>query len=175
MSDEQLTPEINDAFSAPEANLANVSEEKPILQFERFSAWWVLLLSVITFGIYPVYWLYTRTSKVSELVTENKVSSFRLNAFLVLVIAYWVIAFAGGFIGEEAGTLFTALSGLVTIGYLVFYVLIAFGARRALREIINSGSEDFTPLKGISSGLGTFFAPAIYLQYKANEAIDKQS
>ncbi|WP_440876940.1 DUF4234 domain-containing protein [Thalassotalea sp. PLHSN55] len=175
MSDNQATPEISEAFAAPEADLANVKEDKPILKFERFSAWWVFLLSFITMGIYPVYWLYTRISKANELAVEDKVPTFRLNAFIVLVIAYWVLSFAVGFTADETGGVLAMINGVVSIAYFVLYLLVVFGARRAIREIINAGTDEYVPVKGILSGLGTFFGGGIYLQYKINQAIDNQS
>ncbi len=167
MSDIESSPEISDAFTAPEANLANVSEEKPVLELERFSAWGVLGLSIITMGIYYLYWLYSRGNKVNSLTTTAKVKI----GMLVVYIVWTLISNVIQYVFPPEDPTFLIGFGIVTIAMIIPYVLAVFSFRKALEEIINAGTSETVALGGVL----TFFFSAIYFQYKINEAIDNQN
>lgn len=158
------TPE--NAFEAPQANLHDTSLEKPILQLERFSAWGVFGLSIITFGIYFVYWLYTRTPKANELSQENKLSMNILYAYLALYVASFVTSFTA----TDDNTTLVMINFVLSMVNFILYILVVFGLRKVLSEVINKGSTEEIKLGGVL----TFFFSVIYFQYKINEAIDAQ-
>jgi hypothetical protein len=148
-------------FAAPEAELTNKTmQNKPVLQFQRISAWFVFFIGLITLGIYNVYWLYSRTLIANNLTKENKVNINLLYSYVSL--------FSIGIVASIADI--GSLSFIVQIINLVVYIFLVFSIRRALIEIINAGSETHTHLNGIL----TFLFSSIYFQYKINEAIDKQ-
>lgn len=163
-----MTDSIDNAFEAPKADLSEISNEQPILQFERKSAWLVFFLSLITFGIYVIYWLYTRIPVANQAInSENKVNINLLNGYIALYILSMVLTFTAG---EDNTTLILIGSG-ISIASTVTYLVLIFSFRSTLREIINYGNSDaeYTNVNGII----TFFGSAIYFQYKINQATDK--
>ena len=149
------------AFAAPQAELSNNTvKEKPILQFERISAWFVFFIGMFTFGIYNVYWLYSRSLVANNLVKENKINITLVYSYISL----FIISLVSTFTGLETLSMITQL-----INFIV-YILLVFSMRRVFIEIINTGSENYTHLSGIL----TFLFSSIYFQYKINEAIDSQ-
>lgn len=146
-------------YKAPEASLETGTDSSGVHNFERFSAWGVFGLSLITLGIYPAYWLYTRSKRVNSF-HHNKISMGLLNTFIAAVIVSFII----GFLIEavDLGDAFLMLSGLLQILYFILYLVVLFTFRSRLKEI--TGAKVNPVL--------TFFAAAIYLQYKINKCID---
>ncbi|WP_193162454.1 DUF4234 domain-containing protein [Microbulbifer hainanensis] len=130
-------------------------------EFSRFSAWGVFGLSLITLGIYPIYWLYTRANIINQ-HHENKISMVWLN---LLVISF-IIAFFGGFLGQSAAVATLLLA--TNIVYMVSYLASLFKVRNRLQDMMN---ERFGAKYSVGPVL-TFFFSAIYLQYKINQCID---
>lgn len=166
MSDTNVTPEVENAFEAPKADLTNTSTEKPILEMERFSAWGVFGLSIITFGIYWVYWMYTRITQLNGLSEEKKVNVNYLNAYIGLYIVNLVFS-----IVNSQDTAIVIASGVISLVSFIVLMIVIFSARRVIEEVINKGSAEPVALGGVM----TFFFQVIYFQYKINEAIDNQS
>ncbi|HBR98869.1 MAG TPA: hypothetical protein DD979_16060 [Gammaproteobacteria bacterium] len=156
----------SNVYKAPESNLHQAADgQSPILNFKRFSAWGVFFLSVITLGFYGYYWLYNRGRCVNE-NTDKKLSFVPLIVTIVSVVALNIAPFIGG---SVLSNLFVIL-GLYLTTIVSFYMCV-FSTRNRLKSIINAGSE--SPVK--VGPILTFFFSHIYLQYKINQAIDKQS
>lgn len=148
-------------YQAPESNLNEPqSGRKPILEFERFTAWAVFFLAIFTFGIYSAYWLVSRTKQANSLA-KNQVNINLVYGYIGLVVAQLVFAFAA----PES-----LLGSLVSLASFVVLLIVVFTLRTSLTELINEGSEEPVKLGPIL----TFFFNIIYFQYKINEAIDKQ-
>lgn len=146
-------------YQAPQSVLDEASEAAGIENFKRFSAWGVFGLAVITFGIYCVYWLYSRSNKLNEF-HPNKMSVALLSAYLWAYVIYLVASFSSGFLGGNPVVMMT-ISALGLLN-LVLYLVVLFKLRNRLAEVMG------TKLGPIM----TFFFNTIYLQYKINEAID---
>ncbi len=168
MSDTDLTPETQNAFEAPKADLSTPATSNPILEMKRFSAWGVFGLTIITFGLYYLYWLYTRMNKINSLSTVAKANLTALYAYIVIS----VVNNAGSFFIDETQLVLASL-GLIALALVGFVALLIsiYSTRRALSEVINKGSQEEVKLGGVL----TFFFSVIYFQYKINEAIDNQS
>ncbi|WP_426369516.1 DUF4234 domain-containing protein [Pseudocolwellia sp. HL-MZ7] len=167
MSDIESTPETQNAFEAPKADLSTPVTENPILEMKRFTAWGVFGLTIITFGLYYLYWLYTRMNKINSLSVVAKANLTALYAYIVISVLNNIGSFA---IDETQTALFMIIGLLGIIGFVALLIAI-FSTRKALSEIINKGSQEEVKLGGIL----TFFFSVIYFQYKINEAIDNQS
>ncbi len=148
---------IVNPYRTPEADLKTTQSTLKATIFSRFSAWWVFLLSVVTFGIYPAYWLYTRTNTANT-VTDKPISPALLNIFIVFVVAS-VIA---GFLDASD---FAEIVLAVNIIYITIYIVLLFKLRNKLQVIL---AQKLSPAL-------TFFGAAIYLQYKINQSIDKST
>jgi len=160
MSDTQNSPESENAFAAPQAELIDTADDRPVLQLEQISAWFVFFVGALTLGIYNVYWLYTRTQDANELAKEHKVKTFILHSYVSLFIINFVVTFLS----------MPKLAAAIQITSFVVYLFLVFSLRDALKEIINTGNKQSVHLNG---GL-TFFFSSIYFQYKINEAIENQ-
>ncbi len=145
-------------YQTPSSDLDSPADSG-ICKFKRFSAWGVFGLSLITFGIYPAYWLYNR-SKVLNSFHENRISSLLLSVFLLFVVLSFSIGVLSGAIPEN--TVLAGVNAAISIPYVILYVVLLFKFRGRIKEV--SGREVGPVL--------TFFGSAIYLQYKINCFID---
>lgn len=157
-----MSENTSNVYEAPEANLTqtNGSSNKPILNFERFSAWGVFFLTIITIGIYGVYWLISRTNKANALATKQ-VSQGLIYGYLALYVVNFILSFTGAP---------PALSLSISLASMVVGLIYIFTLRASITELINEGSSEPVKLGGVK----TFFFNIIYFQYKINEAIDRQ-
>ncbi|MEI8642978.1 DUF4234 domain-containing protein [Pseudoalteromonas sp. Hal040] len=157
-----MSEESANIYEAPEAELTqqNNGGNKPILNFERFSAWGVFFLSLFTLGIYGVFWLVSRTNQANTLA-KHKVSQNLVYGYIALYVINIGLAFTS--IPE-------GLSAIVSLASFVVGIVLVFSLRTSIKELINEGSNEPVHLGGIL----TFFFNVIYFQYKINEAIDNQ-
>ena len=157
-----MSEESANIYEAPEAELTqqNTSGNRPILNFDRFSAWGVFFLCLFTFGIYAVYWLVSRANKTNALA-KHQVNQNLIYGYIAIYAINFVLAFTD--ISE-------VLSAMASIISLIVGLVFIFSLRTSLKELINEGSNEPVHLSGIL----TFFFYAIYFQYKINEAIDNQ-
>ncbi|MBR36755.1 DUF4234 domain-containing protein [Pseudoalteromonas shioyasakiensis] len=157
-----MSEESANIYEAPEAELTqqNTGGNKPILNFDRFSAWGVFFLSLITLGIYAIYWLVSRTNKANALA-KHQVNQNLVYGYIALYVINIAVAFT------SIPEVFSSIISIIT--FIVGLVFI-FSLRASLKELINEGSNEPVHLSGIL----TFFFYAIYFQYKINEAIDNQ-
>ncbi|TLU67224.1 DUF4234 domain-containing protein [Thalassotalea litorea] len=156
----------DNVFQAPQAELTNNSTDKPILEFPRFSAWWVALLAIFTFGIYTFFWLYNRSVKANAYSKQRKAVLPAVYAVIGSTLVMWFGPFL--IANEETMSIVTILTYLV---YIPAWLVAIFSLRGAVRDVINQSSDHEVHLGGVM----TFFFSSIYIQYKINEAIDTQS
>ncbi|WP_016955843.1 DUF4234 domain-containing protein [Catenovulum agarivorans] len=163
-----MTTAVDNAFEAPKAELADLNTNDQILNLKRFSAWGVFFLSLITLGIYFIYWLYTRSTALNKLETENKVNMTNLYVYIATYIVSQVVSIAAEFMPEQLEVEIVSLViGLINFG---FYIAVAFSIRKVLGEVLNKNQGD--QVVGLSGGM-TFFFSAIYFQFKINKAHDE--
>lgn len=150
-------------YKAPEAEVESAATDKISEVFERFSAWGVFGLSLITFGIYNMYWHYNRSQRINERM-EYQISSLFINATLTL----WVLSFianAGGFLPPMV----TAILGFASLAYLVMYIMWCFKIRAAIHAHVNAEKGTYAWANAFLTIFG-----ALYLQYKINKIIDNE-
>lgn len=155
-------------YDSPTSTLINEQDAVgDIENFKRFSAWGVLGLSILTLGVYYMYWFYTRTEVLNR-VHHNPIPGF---VSIGAIVAY-VLYFGASMFSEEQmeEPLVLAFVLISTLAYIVLYMWWVFGFRnRLMAMVIASGRDDVKV--GI---ILTFIFQAIYLQYKINEYIDQK-
>jgi len=122
----------------------------------------MIFLSVITFGIYPVYWFYNKSKEVNGLYPIRKISNKFLNFFLfffiidpgINIIDYLQRAL----INETVIKLSSNIIGFM----LLFWV---FFIRNRMNAIIGAKPSDQQWFKGVL----TFFFNLFYIQHKINK------
>ena len=160
LKEEVMTDSQKNIYQTPSSDLDN-SIKGGVSKFKRFSAWGVFGLSLITLGIYPLYWLYSR-SKVLNSFHDNVISKVLLNIFILVAI----LSFSTGYLSSSmpTNTVFAIADGVLILPYLILYLTVLFKFRNRLREITGD----------VVGPVLTFFFSAIYLQYKINESIDSE-
>lgn len=148
-------------YAPPQAPVADGPIGEGVLAFRRFSAWSVFGLTLITLGIYGVYWLYSRTRSLNQMLPAAPIGEGFINATLVLYAINFVVAVAAGFNADDAQI--NMFSNVVGVLSAILVIAWAFMFRDALSKITQRP-------KG--NGVLTFFLSSIYLQYKINQSID---
>ena len=139
-----------------------------LLRIGRFSAWFVFGLSIITIGIYPIYWMYTR-AKIINSLHENKISSTLLTSLIIVTVLSYGLDFFGSDNDLESEISIDIVGLFIGLVYLILYLVVLFKIRNRLQIIINRTSNQSYELGSVF----TFFFFVIYLQYKINQSIDE--
>ena len=156
---------MNNPYSAPSTTLVDQAE-KAIGNFKRFSAWGVVGLSVITLGIYFMYWLFTRSQRLNGFY-HHKIASIYVWGTLITYIIY--MAFSS-FVEELADQPILLIIGIAgSVGYMILYVGLVFAFRNRLLEMAREDGNSEFKIGPVMS----FFFQALYFQYKINEYQDR--
>ncbi|MCK5901791.1 MAG: DUF4234 domain-containing protein [Cocleimonas sp.] len=156
-------------YATPTANLQSKSTDKaPVKQFPRFTTWAVVGLSIITMGIYTIYWLYSRTQILNTLLPENKIPSWLTTSSLIVFFLYLVMSFAPLANNGVMPNGMDAFSLVINLAYIVLFITWAFSFRSRLNTLSGSNKGDLFWLGGIL----TFFINVYYFQYRINQIHD---
>lgn len=124
---------------------------------ERRSVPLLLLLTILTLGLYPSVWFFRRRRFLDARDSSKKLGPLAA-APLVATVVSCALAFVE--LPPEVDRLVTVMTGVVTL-------ITAFRVAAILRsDFARTGR--FLKV----SGVGTFFFNALYLQYKINQAAD---
>ncbi len=157
-----MTELTNNPYTTPSADLRQPSGEGLIHNFKRFTAWGVFGLWIITLGIYPIYWLYTRAD-ISNTVHKKNINQFWLITLILSTALSLILSF---FEKSDIGV-FT--DPAISIAYLVSYLVVLFSLANRIEDIMYSSSNSAYRLSSIM----VFFFSVIYLQYRINKCIDE--
>ena len=157
-------------YAPPEARLEDPRGRGTLIaQFPRFSAWWVLLLSVATLALYLGYWLYTRSRLLGKLAPAYSVPPTVVYAGAVIFVGNFAIGFVLALLYPDDRAMELVANVVNIFGQLVFLVWL-FWFRNRMNALARAEGLEGRWL----SALLTLFFSAIYLQYKINEAIDAE-
>lgn len=132
----------------------------PDFEAERRSVAVTVLLSIVTFGMYNMVWLWRRRDFIDSFDTIQR---DKLGRIPEITAAIFGLSMVMALIGGSA----TPLSGPLSLGQGIAMLIACFTVARALRsEIARSGRLIEV------SGLLVFFLGTWYLQYKINEIAD---
>lgn len=131
--------------------------------FERKSIWALIGLTIITLGLYQVFWFINRTDAINKFSRSEKLNKNVFIAALVLVVISLVLDIYSGFSAETIKVVLNNFSGVFQIVGSIIIIVQAF----TVRKIFN---DKYEGKKGIHfNAFWTFFLTYIYLQYKINE------
>ncbi len=133
-------------------------DEKPIQFLSNTSTALVVVLSVFTLWLYPIWWFYSRISEI------NKVNTRKVTMWGVIVVGVFsVISLAFDFFWPGAPTL---AANLLRAVYLVSYFVLVFTIKSEIEGVLySSGISSFH-----LSPLLSFILSPIYFQYKINSS-----
>lgn len=139
---------------------------KPV---ERKSVWMVILLSVVTLGIYIPYWLYQRLDAFNQMKSTEKLDKNIVMAVLVmysLTTVMYIVSTISEMMYPENISFVTNIDNVGSVIDFVSTIMMLYLAFRT-RKVI----EDH--FKITLSGVATFFFSIYYLQYKINKQLSK--
>jgi hypothetical protein len=162
---------MQNPYTPPAAPLV-VESRADIREFPRFSAWYVFFLSLVTLGLYIIYWLYNRTSILNRLA-QNRISDTFIVAVTIIAVLSFVlsvgeIAYAVVATGPRLPPWYEGFGNVLSIVSNVALLVWVFKFRNRLVDEVMG-----TPLARSDVGpVMTFFFQLIYLQFKINQKID---
>jgi hypothetical protein len=155
-------------YAPPKANLDAWVTPATVQAFPRFSAWWVLVLGVVTAGIYPFYWLYTRTEILNRMLPSKAIPMGLVVSALMLFVANVAASLVSLVYPDDLGV--GALSSVINAVSTIVTLVWVFKFRNRLNERFVSQRGD----RYWISGVLTFLFAVLYLQYKLNQLIDRE-
>jgi hypothetical protein len=142
----------------------------------------LILISIVTFGIYPAFWYFKHSPEFDNLMTNTKSKKgFAIFYIFLAVLSILNFVFLNFLVSQQSGSmpvsnfseipLYLVLSfvTLIFIFILIFVasLILAFNYRKILNEaLINKGSNVKL------SGFYTFLFNFLYLQYEINRIVD---
>jgi hypothetical protein len=117
----------------------------------------VLILAIVTFGIFSWIWMFVQATYVRKLKPDSKA--------LILFAIGLPVAFLGGFVAGIVGEQGQALSSLSQLGGTILMITGCFSMRTSLMEYFNHEENIHLQLSGVM----TFFFNIIYFQYHFNQ------
>lgn len=158
---------MKEPYSPPLSDVEPLVDGDGLELLPRFSAWGVFGLTLITLGVYYMYWLYTRTNLLNGVVDKP------IPGWLVVVSCLTYVGYIGLSVLPETyftNDMFLVMSGVVTLVYLVFYYWWLFAVRARLLSLVNRSAYPGFKIGAVLSTL----IQVIYFQYKINEYIDRR-
>jgi hypothetical protein len=122
-----------------------------------------IIFSIITLGIYPLFWVISRKKIINQL-TESKITE---SLPTIMIIAYILGSFLQVYGASQGQEGVTAIGGLSNIIYYVLWIVISFQMKNVLKEF-----SDKNEMKISYNGFFTFLFTFAYINYKLNENID---
>ncbi len=143
-----------------------------IKEIERLTTWAVFGLSMITFGFYTFFWLFSRTKILNQnLHEEDRIASWIPIVGIISFILYFTLSIAPVLIissSPELATTLMGIGGMIGLVYIVMFLVWIFKFRSRLNLLSESNSGEKFWLGGIL----TFFANILYFQWKINQIHD---
>lgn len=158
--------DLKSPYSTPSANLFETKKGANALsEFKRVSTWKVFFLSLITFGIYIYYWIYSRTKILNKLPSVEPIGNVFMNSVIVFLILSCIL---GWFTKVNTDSSLLALSQVVSFAASALAIIWCFKFKNRLNTFISNNIGNGSMLTPIM----TFFFQVLYLSYKLNENID---
>jgi len=142
--------------SAPNSTTAGKDEAGAETQLEEYRVWLLILVTIVTMGIYTPVWFLTQRRALNGLRAEEKLGA---GVFLLVLVLYSINA-ASDSPGLPIG--WDVIPGFLGLAAWAISLIQSFKARRIIR------AHWRVPL----SGAATFFFQYLYLQYKINRLLE---
>ena len=144
---------------------APFNQAPKILDFPRFSTWYVLFLSIITLGVYSVYWMYHRSMILERIHPREPIHK----NFMFLSIGVWALSFILSMTSGPGPHPYEPSSPLlIQLVSAVLFLIWAFLFHARLNRFLRAAGLPHQMLHPIF----TFLFQALYLSYKINQNID---
>lgn len=138
----------------------------PSLQSQKMSVLLLILLTVVTCGIYTLVWLSQRRPFLNSLDRSEQVSAGMINTVIGCYSVSFILGLAAGITDNDG---LDGLSRLFSFVSSITLLVSCFRWKRMFeRYLVRSSVGGYQKL----SGLATFFFNIYYLQYRINKLSD---
>jgi len=142
--------------------------EEEVFGLPKIHLCMVVLLQIVTLGMYSIVWFMRRREAVNKLNSTEKISEGVLIAIACFLAASLMFGFFSGVFEESSGKIFNGLGNLAGFIGGVSSLFMGFKYRKILRDHLREIRPD-VKLEGFASGLWTFLFGVMYLQHKINQ------
>ena len=146
-------------------------EHKNLPQIKHVSEIFVIVVSIFTFGLYGIYWYFSRRKSFNGLVEGLKFPDIGFVIYVIGWLMFFFMEDPGAADNEEAGSLAYIGSIIIWIGA----AWMSFSIQKILKKYLAEHCGDKTVLKIINfSDVMTFIFGYIYLQVQINKMIQAE-
>ncbi len=134
----------------------------------------MILLYLVSLGLYAPLWFLRRREALNRLRSQEKVGSTIFIAVILLLAVSIVLGVAGQSMGGEAASLAEILSRAMGLAAGIAMIVQAFKVRRILEDHINLALTTASPfsIQENLNGVAVFLLGILYRQYKINQFLD---
>lgn len=153
----------------PPADGTMFLETLPLDALENFPSQSVLLLlilNVVTLGIYGVFWLYRMAIRLNSILRERRIAPGFAAAALVIAVTSAALDVADNVVSLSFVHEATDVSDLL---FLILTLMLTFQIRYGLNRLLETRHRDAYWF----SGGWTLFFGVYYLQYKINQDLQR--
>jgi len=144
------------------------SAEAEVFGLPKIHLCMVVLLQIVTLGMYSIVWFMRRREAVNKLNSREKVSEGVLIVIACFLAASLMFGFFSGVFEESSGKIFNGLGNLAGLIGGIASLVMGFKYRKILRDHLREIRPE-VKLEGFASGLWTFLFGVMYLQHKINQ------
>lgn len=125
----------------------------------------MILLTIITLGIYIPVWFLNRSYAFNNLNSKEKINNNLINfVLLMFTVSVMLLIPSILFTETETGTMIDRVDALINMAGGITLWVISFKVRKIMNEHYNTSL----------SGVATFFFSFFYLQYKINQFLENK-
>lgn len=144
---------------------------------KKISVLLVLVLTIITFGIYYPVWFLKRRDALNNFKSEVTLNKGVFIGLIVISVISLLLAFVSGFaegmyeeglLASNISPILDAFGNVLDLVYVIIMIIECFKVRRIFAEHFN----DYLNIEIPFSKVATFFFGVLYLQYKINRFPD---
>jgi len=157
----------------PVKNKKPERENKNLPQIKYASEAFIITVSIFTFGIYGIYWYFSRRKSLNGLVEGFKFPDIALGIYIVGWLMF--MCFTSSEDPELASESSESLAGIGCIIIWVGAAWMSFSIKKILLEYLKQNCKDEAVLKVITfSDVMLFIFGYIYLQIQINKMINAE-
>ena len=143
-----------------------------IRDFPKQNEWLLLLLLIVTLGIYTPFWM-SRTAKIINRIIPERTIPLAMVWILLGVLALNILINPGvglaNTLSPASRQVFNIASFAFALSIRIYYWLVIFRFRAVLNAVLERTAQRKL------SGIGTFFFGILYLQIRLNMRIKERT
>ena len=136
-----------------------------VTQLQKKNVLLMILLAIITYGIYIPFWFLNSKGAFNNLNSKEKISNGPIIFVLVIYIISAILLIPSIlFMETEIGVMIGGIDSVINLVGGIAILIMSFKVRRIMNEHFKTNL----------SGVATFFFSFFYLQYKINRFLEQK-